>query len=95
MMAGRWVATIEFLTRIFFWGIGYFFGFTLVTMLSVGSLFAEEFSFIVRDRPEQHRFWLFRREGNLYLVVEAVAAIGWFFLLVMVWTIALLINTWV
>lgn len=90
MFTGRWLAAIEFSVKTLFWGIGYFFGFTLVTMLSVGTVFAEEYSCVVRGRNTKHRYWLFAREGRFYLVAEVVSAIGWFFLATVVWTIALL-----
>ena len=89
---GRWLATIEFLVRIVFWGIGYFFGFTLITMISVGTIFAEEFSYLARDQKKRHRFWVFKQEGRIYLVAEAVSALGWIFLATVVWITALVLT---
>ena len=92
MFDGRWLAAIEFLFLNLFWGIGYLFGFTVVTMLSVGTVFAEEFSSMIRGRKNRNRFWVFVRDGQIYLIAEFVSAVGWFFLLVLVWTIALCLG---
>ena len=89
---GSWLTVIEYLSQIVFWGIGYFFGFSLVTMLSVGTVFAEEYVYLVRDRPQEHRYWVFKREGRIYLIAEVVSAIGWLFLTTVVWIAVLLMS---
>ena len=86
------MAAIEFLSQIVFWGIGYFFGFSLVTMLSLGTVLAEEYIYLVRDRPLQHRYWVFKRDGQIYLIVEVVSAIGWLFVIAVVWFAVLLLS---
>ena len=88
MFTGRWFSAIEYMIRGAFWGVGYFFGFTLVTMMSVGMVFAEEFESVIRGRQKRHRFWVFVRDGNLYLIAEAVSLLGWFFLATVVWLFA-------
>ena len=92
MFHGRWLAGIEYLSLNLFWGIGYLFGFTLVTMLSVGTVFAEEYSIINLGRKQKHRFWVFVREGRFHVVTEVVSAIGWLFLAAVVWIIAACIG---
>lgn len=93
MMRERWLSAVEFLAQNLFWGIGYFFGFTLVTMLSVGTLFAEEYSCIINGHDKPHRFCFFRREGNIYVIAKLVALIGWLFLASVVWTLLYTSNT--
>ena len=92
MFTGRWLATIEYLIKVVFWGTGYFFGFNLVTVLSVGTMFAEEFSCIIRGREKQHRFWIFIRDGQIFLTAQVVSLVGWFFLATIVWIFALLFS---
>jgi hypothetical protein len=79
MATDKWLTTIGMITQTVFWAIGYFFGFTLITMLSVGILIPGSFDEI--GRPRQHAWHLlYRREGKFYLCAEVVAALGWFFL---------------
>jgi hypothetical protein len=85
MYRGSWLSAIEYVVKVLFWGIGYFFGFTLVTMLSVGHIFAEEYVYLIRDRPQKHRYWFFKREGRIYMVAELVAATGWLLVTTIVW----------
>jgi len=62
------------------WGVGYFFGFSLVSILSFGMCHAEEFSILVRGRKEGHRYPLFKQFGNLYLEAQCVSILGWMFI---------------
>ena len=79
MVTDRWLTAIGSATQTVFWAIGYFFGFTLVTVLSVGTLVPGAFAEI--GRPRRHSWQIiYRREGKVYLVPEVVAALGWLLL---------------
>ena len=88
MFNDRWLATIDLVFTSFFWGVGYFFGFNLILVLSVGMVSPEEFSFILKGRITPRRFWLFLRDGSIYLKAEVVSLVGWLFLLAIVWAVA-------
>ena len=61
------------------WGIGYFFGFSLVAILTLGLFRAEEFPVLVHGRKQRHRFVIFKEHGNFYLEAQIVAVLGWIF----------------
>ena len=79
MVTDRWLTAIGSATQTIFWAIGYFFGFTLVTALSVGTLVPGAFTEIGKPRPHSWQI-MYRREGKVYLVPEVVAALGWLLL---------------
>ncbi len=79
MATDKWLTTIGAAAQTLFWAIGYFIGFTFVTMISIGVLIPAGFEEIGRDRRP---WWclVWRREGKFYVGAECVAAIGWFLL---------------
>ncbi len=79
MITDKWLTAIGGMTQTAFWAIGYFFGFTLVTGLSFGTLFAGSFDEIGRVHRRFGQV-IYRRQGKYYLVAEFVAVIGWLFL---------------
>jgi len=84
MLTDRWLTAIGSATQTIFWAIGYFFGFTLVSALSFGLLLPGPFPDI--GKPRKHGWHLFyKQEGKIYLVSEAVAAIGWVFVSLLNW----------
>ena len=86
MVTDKWLAAIGSATQTVFWAIGYFFGFTLVTALSFGLLLPGSFPDI--GKPRKHSWQLlYKSEGKFYLVSEAVALAGWFFLSVLNWLV--------
>ena len=79
MATDRWLTTIGAAAQTLFWAIGYFFGFTVVAMLTFGLLIPASFDEIGRDlRPWWCVAW--RRDGKFYMGAEYVAAICWFLL---------------
>ncbi|MEM7457582.1 MAG: hypothetical protein AAF456_24850 [Planctomycetota bacterium] len=73
-------ATVQWI----FWTIGYFFGFTLVSVMTLGFIKPEE----LFDRPQINNVRLFfRRRGSLYMANEAVSMTGWLFVIMFLWVI--------
>ncbi len=62
------------------WAVGYFFGFSLVGILSLGLIVPAPFNEIADPRPPWSRGILFRRHGRSYLSADVVALVGWLFL---------------
>ncbi len=79
MLTDKWLNNIGLATQTLFWAVGYFFGFTLVTALSFGMLLPGSFPDIGKSRKHAWHI-LYKREGRVFLVSEAVAFVGWFFL---------------
>ena len=77
--------TLETVVGCVFWGIGYLFGFSLVSFLTAGMVYSEDFSALVRGRETARRFWMYTYEGKFYLIAEVVGAIGWIFLSAISW----------
>ncbi len=67
------------------WGIGYFFGYTLVTILTLGLCHSEEFSVLVKGRKQGHAFPVFKQYEKFYLEAECVALMGWMFASAMIY----------
>ncbi len=84
MATDKWLTAIGTATQTVFWAIGYFFGFTLVTLLSFGLLVPGTFGDIGQYGQ---RSWhlLYRRNGKFYLASELVAIVGWVFLTAVNW----------
>lgn len=80
MVTDKWLTAIGSATQTLFWAIGYFFGFTLITVLTAGLLVPGSFPGI--GKPRRHGWHLVSRcEGRFYLASEAVAVAGWLFLI--------------
>ena len=79
------INAIEMIFGCIFWGAGYLFGFSLVSLLTAGMVYSEEFSALVRGRETPRRFWMYMHEGKFYLIAEVVGAIGWIFLTAIGW----------
>ncbi len=92
MATDKWLTTIGEVTQTLFWAIGYYFGFTLVMVFTLGALVPDSFDEIGRMRRPLWQF-AFRREGKVYLVAEAVATLGWLLLsgLILAWFIIMAI----
>lgn len=75
----RWLATIGGCAQTLFWAIGYFFGFTLVTIGTLGLVVPAAFAEIDRKPAGRARLF-YRRHSRFWLAAEIVAAIGWCFL---------------
>ena len=84
MATDKWLTAIGAFTQTIFWAIGYFFGFTLVTVLSLGLLYSGSFDEIGRPRDRSSRV-VTRRQGKYFVAAEFVAAIGWMFLAALNW----------
>ncbi len=84
-MADRVFSVVYAITQTIFWGVGYFFGFSIISMLSAGGLVPEQFTNIGRDRKTG--FWkvIFVRDGKCFVLAELVATIGWLFLCLLLW----------
>lgn len=93
MVTDKWLAAIGTATQTVFWAIGYFFGFTLVAALSCGLILPGAFPEIGKPR-KSNRSWqlLYKREGKMYLIAEAVALVGWLFLCLLNWAFAYYTN---
>ena len=63
------------LSRMVFWSIGYWLGFSVVSILSVGMLVPEEFKFIGRER--NRLLPVFIQNSQVRLSAELVGLIGW------------------
>ena len=59
------------------WGLGYFFGFSLVSIFSFGLCHAEEFSVLIHGRNDGHHYPIFKQFGKLYLEAQCVSLLGW------------------
>jgi hypothetical protein len=57
--------------------IGYFFGFTIVSILTMGLCTSEEFEVLVHGRKQHHRFPVFNQHGQYFLQADYVAFVGW------------------
>ncbi len=68
-----------------FWTIGYFFGFTLVTVLTFGLLVPDDFS---GSKLRDGNSMVFRRHGLPHLSSEAVSLLGWAVLIAFVWLLS-------
>lgn len=62
------------------WGVGYFFGFSLVSIFSFGLCHAEEFSVLTHGRTDGHQYPLFKKFGKFFLEAQCVSLLGWMFL---------------
>ena len=79
MVADKWLMTIGWMAQTLIRAIGYFFGFTIVTMLTVGWIVPDSFDNFGRHR----RHWwaiVHKKSHRWILVAEAVTAVGWLFL---------------
>ena len=65
---------------VLFLACGYFFGFSVVSILTVGLCTSEEFDRLVRGRKHHIRFPVFNQHGQYYLQAEYVSMIGWMLL---------------
>ena len=65
---------------VLFLACGYFFGFSVVSILTVGLCTSEEFTNLVQGRKQPHRFPVFNQHGQYYLQAEYVSMIGWMLL---------------
>lgn len=62
-------------------GIGYFFGFSIVSILSIGLCSSEEFEVLVRQRKRNHRLPIFKgHDDAFYLQAHYVSMLGWMLL---------------
>ncbi|MEM9411376.1 MAG: hypothetical protein AAGA30_09700 [Planctomycetota bacterium] len=66
-------------------GFGYFFGYSLVAVMSVGLCQAEDFSTLIRGNHSSHRYPFFKKHGNYYLAAQHVAVLGYLFLASVAW----------
>ena len=65
---------------VFFLACGYFFGFSMVSILTIGLCTSEEFENLVSGQRFQSRYPLFNQHGQYYLQAEYVSMIGWMLL---------------
>lgn len=84
MLTDRWLASIGAATQIFFWAIGYFFGFSLVTALSCGLVVPGPFEQLGKRRSNRRKR-LDANDGKFHLAAEVVTLVGWSFLCLLVW----------
>ncbi|MGI9517417.1 MAG: hypothetical protein ACR2NP_10240 [Pirellulaceae bacterium] len=84
MVTDKWLTAIGSATQTLFWAIGYFFGFTLVTIFSFGLLVPGAFDEIGQYGQKSWHL-LYRRHGKFHLVAEVVGVVGWTFLTLLNW----------
>lgn len=67
-------------TTIVFLALGFFVGFTIVSILTVGLVTSEDFDVIVKGRQTEYRFPIFNLHGQYHLQAHYVSMIGWMLL---------------
>ncbi len=93
-MADRILSVLGTIVQTAFWGFGYFFGFSLIGILSFGLLKAAPFTETSTPgsryrESHRHQWWqvIYRRNGNFYLIAELVALVGWLVVGVVGWSL--------
>ena len=77
---GRVWSAFEFIVQLSFWAIGYFIGFSLVTLLSGGWLVADDFYRILAPRATPWKPFMVLQSRRV-IAAEIVSMIGWIALL--------------
>ena len=68
------------ITTILFLALGYFFGFSIVSILTIGLITSEEFDVLVKGRQQKRPFPIFNMHGQYHLEAHYVSMIGWMLL---------------
>ncbi|MCP4081757.1 MAG: hypothetical protein GY819_17260 [Planctomycetaceae bacterium] len=84
MLTDQWLSSIGAATQTVFWAIGYLFGFSLVTALSLGLIVPRPFEDMWKLRTNW-RMLLDANDGKFHLASEVVTLAGWAFLGLLTW----------
>ena len=78
----RWLQKIAY---ALFCGVGYFFGYSLVAILSFGLCRSEEFSALIHGKRRSRKFPIYKQHGGYYLESQYVTLLGYMLLTGAIW----------